>query len=92
MKEITWWTAEQIAEESSLIRRVENGDIRQCSICGAYVNVEDFSSESRIKYLYEVCIECESILEDNPEALIDVVEEYSYDDYISDEYDVEYGY
>lgn len=91
MKDIQWWSAEQIAEEYSLIRRVESGDIRQCSICGAYVNVEDFASESCIDYLYEVCTECESILKDNPDAAIDVIEECSYHDYVTDD-EEEYGY
>lgn len=65
------WDAEEIANDESLIRSVEEyHSIRHCSFCGKYVRVEEFSSEKIMKdgtYEEDICDDCVEKLENGEE-------------------------
>lgn len=79
MERIEKFKAREVVE-NDWVERVENGDIRKCSMCGMYVFVEDFSSEYRgdKAMCYDVCQDCI----DKHENGEDIVEEEEF--YIED--------
>ncbi len=82
-----YWTAKEIAEEDSLIKELERGNIRQCSFCGLYVEVEEFSSEREINSstFYDICDDCSDKI--SKKINIVTLESGDYTDYYEEDND-----
>lgn len=78
------WTAQEIASDKYLIKRVEEYMIRKCSYCGCYVEVYDYSGEHKTKdgTLFDICDECTEKYE-NDEKIEEIEPDY-YEDYLKD--------
>ncbi|WP_394884971.1 hypothetical protein [Clostridium butyricum] len=79
-------SAREVANDNELIKAVKYGNIRKCSYCGFYVNVDDFAGEHEYrvkdgitKCVYDICDECCEGLHNN--IIPKVEEENYYEDY-----------
>lgn len=78
------YKAMEIAQDAHLIGDVENGNIRKCSRCGAYVSVYDYAAEVEGNVV-EACDDCIEKIISGKQKQIKTFEEDDYEYYLEDD-------